>query len=90
MPDYTLILFKLSTAISPSVLLKLKTPEADLSKGVVLSGRGPIWLYCYLVHHYRPAKFVAVHDPRLGGAVLVESHTSTRKVGELMKLEPKF
>jgi len=51
----------------------------------VLSGRGPIWLYCYLAHYYHPTKFIATFDPRLGG-VITESHASDYKVGEIIKV----
>lgn len=57
------------------------------TKGVILSGRGPIWLYCFLTHYYHPTKFIATYDPREGGAVIVESHSPEYKVGEVLKIE---
>jgi CRISPR-associated protein Csx3 len=56
------------------------------TKGIILSGRGPIWLYCYLTHYYHPTKFIATYDPRLNGAVIVESHTKDYKSGELIEV----
>ena len=50
--------------------VKPKTEEI-----VVISGRGPIWLYGMLQHlmqHVVPA--LAVFDPKVGGAVVVASH----------------
>lgn len=51
----------------------------------MLSGRGPIWLYCYLIHYYQPTKFIATFDPRIG-AVIVESHNPDYKVGEIIEV----
>ena len=84
--EYTLIHFELNETIEPDILKNLKPPEIDPTKGVILSGRGPIWLYCFLVHFYHPTKFIATYDPRLGGAVVVESHSVKYKVGEIVKI----
>ncbi len=85
--DYTVIEFKLEEAIiEPNLLKIIEPPKVDASKGVVLSGRGPIWIYCFLVHYYHPTAFVATFDPRLGGAVVVESHKKGFNVGEVIKL----
>jgi len=53
---------------------------------VVLSGRGPIWLYCFLTHFYHPTKFIAVYDPRIGGGVIVETHTPGYSVGDTLEV----
>jgi len=82
---YTLVHFELEGNITPEILREIKPPKVVGTKGVVLSGRGPIWLYCYLVHHYHPTRFIATYDPRIGGAVVVESHTE-EKVGEIIKV----
>lgn len=63
-------------AIVPGVLVGLTSPQAG-NEIVVLSGRAPIWLYGlygYLIHYYHPSRAIAVFDPRLDGAVIVESH----------------
>ena len=89
--DFAIISFSLSENVSASDLSKLSPPDpiggnfAD--KGVVLSGRGPIWLYCFLTHFYHPTKFIATYDPRLKGAVVVESHGSKYKVGDIIPVE---
>ncbi|MDH7515423.1 MAG: CRISPR-associated ring nuclease Crn3/Csx3 [Bacteroidota bacterium] len=60
--------------IAPEDLKSVRLPKKiDWSKGVVLSGKGPIWLYGTLIHLCHPATWVAVDDPRIG-AVVVESH----------------
>lgn len=83
--NFTVIHFELESNITPDILKDLKPPKVDGTKGVVLSGRGPIWLYCYLAHYYHPTKFIATYDPRLGGAVVVESHSPEYGIGELIK-----
>ncbi len=85
--NYTLVHFELNGTIIPEILKKLKPPKVNSTKGVVLSGRGPIWLYCYLVHHYHPTKFVAIYDPRIGGAIVVESHEQKLEVGEIIEVD---
>lgn len=42
--------------------------------GIVLSGRLPIWLYVHLAHKAHVFAWLAVYDPRLEGAVVVERH----------------
>jgi len=84
--EYTLVSFELTGIISPEILSNLNPPKVNAAKGVVLSGRGPIWLYCHLIHHYHPTKFVATYDPRLEGAVVVESHTPKYKAGDIIKV----
>lgn len=85
--EYTIVSFKLNEVISPNILSSIRPPEVNATKGVVLSGRGPIWLYCYLTHFYHPTKFVATYDPRLNGAVIVESHTVKYKAGDIIELK---
>jgi len=85
--NYTLVYFELESSITPDILKKANPPKVECTKGVVLSGRAPIWLYCYLVHHYHPTKFIATYDPRVGGAVVVESHVRELEVGEVIKVD---
>ena len=83
--EFTIVHFELEGNITPEILQELKPPEVDGTKGVVLSGRGPIWLYCHLTHYYHPTKFIATFDPRIG-AVIVESHNPDYKVGEIIEV----
>lgn len=82
--------FTLERNIEPADLQKIILPdpvkENLASKCVVLSGRGPIWLYGVLIHHFHPCKAVAVFDPRLDGAVVVESHSQKFKVGDVIHI----
>ena len=85
---FTVVTFQIVDGVcTPADLQELLPPQVSGSKGVVLSGRGPIWLYARLVHEYHPAAWVATHDPRLGGGVVVESHVPGVKVGEVVPVE---
>ena len=76
--SFTVIHFELKNSIEPGILENLKIPSVNPRKGVVISGRGPIWLHCFLAHRYHHTKFVAIYDPRLG-AVVVQSHSKLRE-----------
>ena len=80
--DYTIIEFTTDGPISPREVRDIEPPIVDPKRGVVISGRGPIWFYGYLIHYYHFAKWVATYDPRLGGAVVVMSHDHDRKIRE--------
>ena len=82
-PDSTVVGFELDDPISPEDLRAIKPPTVDPKTGVILSGRGPIWLYAFLVHHYHPTKWIAICDPRLG-AVVVQSHDPSKRVGDVI------
>lgn len=82
--EYVIVEFELSRPLTPEDLKNINPPKVA-GKGVILSGRGPIWLYGFLIHYYHPATFVATYDPRVG-AVIVESHTSKYNVGDTLKL----
>lgn len=59
----------------PSDLATLAPPEVPGTGGVVISGRGPVWLYAALAHHYHTTQWVGTFDPRLGGAVVTSRHS---------------
>ena len=59
--------------LKPHELRSLSPPVVDRSKPIVLSGRGPQWLYSYLVHHYHPCKVLATYEPRLGKGIIIEA-----------------
>ena len=81
---FTIVEFRLEGPIEPRDLKKIEPPPVDLGRGVVLSGRGPIWLYGFLIHHYHPAAWVATFDPRLKGAVVVQSHVKGVSEGDVI------
>lgn len=61
-------------------------PAFDPRKGVILSGRGPIWLYVALAHAAHGAAWVATYEPRLGGAVVCMVHYRDRKIGDVIPI----
>lgn len=64
-----------------------KELKGNENRGLILSGRGPIWLYTYLSHLAHTFAWVAVHDPRCGGAVVVQRHTEqSPSIGEIVPL----
>jgi len=89
--NFTLVEFELKRELEPKDLANIKPPDpirnGFSSNVVILSGRGPIWLYGYLIHFYHPTRAIAVFDPRLMGAVVVESHFKEFKAGDLIKME---
>lgn len=89
--EYNIVHFDLQELFSPAALKTLSPPDPVTQnfahKGVILSGRGPVWLYGFLVHFYHPTKWVATYDPRLKGAVVVESHTSEISVGDVIPID---
>ena len=83
--DYSILSFEIDGVLSPEDLAALIPPKVEGSKGVILSGRGPIWLYCFLTHFYHPTKFIATYDPRLGGAVIEETHSVEYAIGSVLR-----
>ncbi len=77
----------LSAPIQPSDLPQIKFPKAQ-GQGLIISGRAPIWLYCYVLHHYLHLfQYVAIYDPKLQGAVVIASHHPSYKIGEVIRGE---
>jgi len=89
--EIALVEFELKRDLVPEDLRSIEPPdpvrEKFADKVVVLSGRGPIWLYGFLIHEYHPVKAIAVFDPRLNGAVIVQSHNPSLKVGDVIPRE---
>ena len=83
----TIALISRDRIITPKDLTTLRLPHGlDPRKGVVLSGRAPVWLYAYLVHECHPTVWVACFDPRLG-AVITTTHSKLVSVGQVIPLE---
>jgi len=87
---YTIINYFLPKPIEPEKLKLIVPPKVNPQKGVIISGKGPIWLYGFLIHHYHSTKFVATYDPRLGGGVIVESHSPDWDTGDTIKVEINY
>lgn len=56
---------------------------------LVISGRAPIWRYGMALHkaHGSPAAAVATFDPRLGGAVVVQTHSRQWREGDVVEVD---
>ena len=71
--------------IQPDVLGPLALPEEiDFTKGVVINGRAPIWLYAHLVLLCQEALYVATFDPRMGAVVVASKAEVGRRVGDVI------
>lgn len=73
--------------IQPEDLRTVEFPVGvQWKQGVAIEGRGPIWLYGYLVHECHPAAWVGCYDTRLG-IVVVSTHTRTVAVGQILAID---
>ena len=84
----TLLEFNIDSGVcEPADLATLAPPDVDGTGGVIISGRGPVWLYAALAHHYHVTAWVGTFDPRLGGAVVTSRHSRTAPaVGSIVSL----
>ena len=87
----TIVSFVLGRDLEPQDLKHINPPDPVKNRFsqnlVILSGRGPIWLYGFLIHFYHPVKAIAVFDPRLGSAIVVESHSRKTTIGDIINME---
>ncbi len=73
--------------VQPEDLRAIAFPtEVQWSQGVAIEGRGPIWLYGYLVHECHPAAWVGCYDTRLG-IVIVSTHSRSVSVGQVLAID---
>ncbi len=61
--------------------------EKYYGKGVVISGRLPVWAHSALAHLFHASKFVAHFDPRFKGGIVVSSHDKMYKIGQVVPVE---
>jgi CRISPR-associated protein Csx3 len=77
-----------SGVIVPSDIKGVKFPQGiDFSKGIVIEGKAPIWLYGYLVNqccHFAP--WLGCYDPRLG-VVIVATRTPNVNIGDVLTVD---
>jgi CRISPR-associated protein Csx3 len=72
--------------INPEDIANLELPfGVDTTGGVMISGRAPIWLYCYLIHELHPTKWIACYDPRFDGGVVVATHSPQVAIAQVIK-----
>jgi len=89
--DFMLLEFELKQNLLAEDLKTLDLPDPVKLKFsnrlLVISGRGPIWLYCYLTHFYHVCRAIAVFDPRFQAAVVVQTHDDLYKAGDLVTID---
>ncbi len=50
--------------ITPEDLKQLQLPkDIDPTKGIIIEGKGPIWLYAYLAHQCHATAWLGCYDP---------------------------
>ena len=87
--DYTLVNIEADSEgiFAPEELKNIcSSPNIKFNKGIILSGRAPIWVFASLVHFFHPAAWVATYDPRLRAGVVVATHTRGVSIGQLIPL----
>ncbi len=88
--DVALVEFELTRNLTPEDLKSIEVPDPVKEKFshmiVVLSGKGPVWLYSYITHMYHVVKVFAVFDPRIGKGIVTASHTPEYSPGDLIDL----
>lgn len=62
----------------------LPLPPVSPERGLVLSGKLPLWLWTALVRLYTEVPWLAVFQPQLGGAVVVASRDGTKPIGQVV------
>jgi CRISPR-associated protein Csx3 len=73
--EYTFVEYTIREGIiDVDELESIVPPEVDFRKGVVVSGKGPIWLSATIIMAYHVTPWVASFAPQLGGAVVVMRH----------------
>ncbi len=80
--------FELKEPTSPDEVSKIEKQLPDLQgRTLIISGKGPDWLYCIIMRKYL-CRFpvIAVYDPELQAAVIVSSHLMSFKMGDLIQL----
>ena len=87
---FTVLEFKIGGdgILEPATLKELIPPEnLKMSKGLILSGRGPVWLYAFLVHWAHPFAWVGIFDAHLSKAIIIERHvTNAPQIGETINI----
>lgn len=84
----TIELTRQDRIIYPEELAEIELPNGiDTTGGVIISGRGPIWLHDYLVHELHPTAWIGSYEPRYHAAIVVATHTRMVKIGQVIPLE---
>lgn len=85
--DYTFIIIESDSKDGIFVteeLSNINSPCQRFNKGIILSGKAPIWVYAALVHYFHPTAWLAIYDPGLNSAVVVMTSTRGVAPGDLI------
>jgi CRISPR-associated protein Csx3 len=90
--DYTVLHFDIGNSVmAPDDLRDIDLPGELMGRrdrGLIISGRGPVWLYGHLLHCAHAFAWVGTYDPRLNAAVVVANHISSGpQVGSVVPVE---
>lgn len=70
-----------------SDLAKIVVPNVPGDRGILISGRAPVWLFSFLTHHFHVCQWVATFDPRLAGGVVTSRHSvDAPEVGQVVSI----
>src|SRR5437899_2745835 len=78
--------------LQPDELTDIRLPAglvAEQAAGLMLSGKGPGWLYCHLVHLAAGCAWAAVYDRRLGGVVIQRRAADAPSIGAVIPHDVK-
>ncbi len=85
--DHALLSFEIRGGdLAPGDLAAVQLPQdLDATAGVVITGRGPVWLYAFLSGRLRSHAWIAVTDANVNRAVVIRSAvTDAPCVGEAL------
>ncbi len=86
---FTLVEFEIEGGIITTDELKEAInsfPNVDNTKGVCVSGRGPVWLFSALTEKNHPARFFSTFEPRENACIVTSSHTKDYDIGDKLSL----
>lgn len=88
--DKVLVSFEIEGGVmSHQEMRDIIPPKVPGDMVVILSGRGSIWLYGFLVNFYSTAKAVAIYQPALGACFVIRSNCWWYKEGDIIKLKKR-
>jgi CRISPR-associated protein Csx3 len=66
----------------------VSVPRADVSRGLILDGKLPLWLWTALARAYAHVAWLAIYQPQLAHALVVRSRDARVRVGDAVAYAP--